>query len=843
MRQRSDTWVRLAARGNFRMESIAIINGVEYTAISAPIINRALLTDNLSVGNCISATLKLSILTDDKIGKAAKIVIKARITDDVEYSEWLEFGTFYIDTRAVDSGLVTVQCYDSMLKASQTYGDETNPEDRIGWPKTMDTCVREIAARIGVEIDPRTVIKTTAPYQVPYPNKMSMMQVLGYIGACHGGNWIITPENKLRLVPLLSPPAETFDIIDHYYRKIYTGDGHKLVWKHTDNVETVEHRAGGGLVNVPVVIGKISTSRAFTVTRVILARDEDLGYALGDDTGYTLIIESNPYACQAICDDLFEELNGLEYYPYTITSACYDPAAELGDWILVGDKVRSVLYSENATLNVDYRVTATAPGKDEVGSEYPYLTSIQRIQMEQEQIKKYTETEKDEIYSKIEQTHTEIIIQVAGTYATKDAVSSDLNLLAGEIVAEVERATAAEEQLSSQLKLTEDKITAQVTKVVESNEEMQSSLTIALQDINMKVSKGDVSSQISIETGKVTIGSNRLVIDSDNFKLSGTGEIEARGSVTSLFGPYKTSLAYGGILFYTDDAVTGEFRSDRFVFPEAPYGDYYIPVITTMDAGIAITEHKYDPEICLDPGYLFNNGMDPSGYTERNIFFSDVRLGKSAELYTKLVNLSYGSDSAEATLIYSESSDGGVGAQFWGNFSVDGDFRCWGEKNRLVNTENYGVIKMNAMESSSAVFSDIGSAVIDDSGVSYVFFDERFMEVIELDCDYQVFITDTSEKKTTYVTKHDDYFVVHGAAGAKFDWIVYARQKDYAHNYMDVMDEEHVEYESVKETHFYGDDNAANQSQKYMDEFADTYDQQAEAYLKQYELEVTNYGN
>ena len=819
MRQRSDTWVRLAARGNFRMESIAIINGVEYTAISAPLINRALFTDNLSVGNCISSTLKLSILTDDKIGKAAKIVIKARITNDVEYSEWLEFGTFYIDNRSVDSGLVTVQCYDSMLKASQTYGDETNPEDRIGWPKTMKTCVNEIAARIGVEIDPRTVIKTTAPYQVPYPNKMSMMQVLGYIGACHGGNWVITPENKLRLVPLLSPPAETFDIIDHDYNKIYTGDGHKLVWQHTETGETVEHKAGGGLINVPVVVGKIATSRAFTITRVILARDEELGYALGDDTGYTLIIESNPYACQAICDDLYAELNGMEYNPYTITSACFDPATELGDWIIVGDQVRSVLYSENATLNVDYRVTAAAPGKDEVGSEYPYLTSIQRLQMEQEQIRKYTETEKDEIYSRIEQTHTEILLQVYGTYATKESV----------------------EKVSSSINLTAEAITAEVKRSTEADNEMSSLITQTAEKVELKVSKGDISSQISVETGKVTIGSNRLVIDSDNFQLSGTGEVVAKGSITSESGNYKTTVSGGGLHLYYDDshvasllgnALAGSYENGVYISGSTPVAKLTID----MNALIVSDGYSYF--------FAFNNGLNVNGCDDR------VWLGGSMHIDRELrINGQYGIEFvrydneylANMTVV---STDAGYGVRVDGDLMATGRIWCDGEKYRVVSTENYGRRGLAAMESTVPVFSDIGSGITDENGDCYVFFDPVFAETVDLNHDYQVFISMENSASAPYnVEKTADYFVIHAQPAVSFDWVTFARQKDYANNRLETVEYYDDEKTAGDDSVFYGDNIGANASMAYMDEFPDTYDEQAETYLKNYELEVTNYGN
>ena len=810
-------------RGHFRMESKAIINGVEYTAISAPIINRALLSDKLSVGNCISSTLKLSVLTDDVLGKAAEVIIKARITDDVEYSEWLEFGTFYIDNRTLDSGLVSVQCYDAMLKASQMYGDDTNAEDRIGWPKSMQDCVTEIAARIGVEIDSRTVIKTTEPYQVPYPSKLSMMQVLGYIGACHGGNWVITPENKLRLVPLLSPPAETFNVIDHDYNPIYTGDGHKLVWQHSETGETVEHKAGGGLINVPVVVGKIATSKPFKISRVILARDNDLGYTLGDDSGYTLSIESNPYACQAICDDLYAELGGMDYSPYTITSACYDPATELGDWILVGDKVRSVLYSENATLNIDFRSNISAPGKDEVGSEYPYLSTIQRLQHETEQLKKYTETEKDEIYSKIEQTHTDILIAVAGTYATKESVSSSIALTEAKITSEVSRAMGEEARLSS-------------------------IVTQTAEQVALKVSKGDVSSQISVESGAVSIGSNRLTVDSDNFKLSGTGEVTATGTMTTTYDNMSASLNAGGLLFACDDFETLSLKSPKY----SDYvGNYYLSRMNINSAGLAIHTNGLvsDSDYC----YAINNGLvDVSDeivyFSAKNVFSNGVHcFDGDLEVDWGIVfhqsRTHTWEDGGWATLTASPGQTS-PGLMADGAFLyVTGDLICYGQKNRAVDTVNYGRVGMNAMESATAMFSDIGSGTIDDTGVAYVYFEPVYAETIDNVHDYQVFVSAADCTSLERVEKYPGYFVIHGVPGAVFDWIIFARQKDYAAHRLEPIRLEKQDNIKIDNSIFYGDNTAAAQSMSYMDGFTDTYDEQAEAYLKQYEQEVTNYGN
>ena len=64
--------------------------------------------------------MRVSVLTSDAISAGQSVIIKARLTGDSaeESTEFLEFGTFYIDTREANNGLLTLSCYDAMLKAS-----------------------------------------------------------------------------------------------------------------------------------------------------------------------------------------------------------------------------------------------------------------------------------------------------------------------------------------------------------------------------------------------------------------------------------------------------------------------------------------------------------------------------------------------------------------------------------------------------------------------------------------------------------------------------------------------------------------------------------------------------
>ena len=535
MRKRSDRWVKLAARGRFTFDAKARINNKDYLKISAPIIDRSLMAAPLSVGNCISATLNLSILTDDPINAKSPVVIWGRIFNEKTASEWMEFGTFYIDQRDTSfEGLVTVDCYDAMLKTNQDYLDGTDTSGN--WPKSMKSVVEEVAYRIGVGIDERTVIRTGPDYVVPYPSGKTMAQVLGYIGACHGGNWIITEENLLRLVPLTTAPDETFHVIDEDYEKIKTADGHLLIYKEqqvfnavlpapageqpasviprtyyiTDEYgnrvvtpegyflvwDTEENAAHAiypeGLINIPVVCGQITKGSALTISRVTMTGDDGETYTAGDDTGATLTIEGNPYATQGICNDLYTAYHGLVYFPYTATKALYDPATELGDQVKIGDMVHSVMFGAKLTLDHNFRADIQAPNSEELSAEYPYLSEIKSLKQTTEELNGAISRAATDLEEKVND---------ADLQAEIDRASGVEQSLSSAIGAEKTRAEGAESALSGRIASLEQSSPAALSQRVDALESTVGGHTTSIGSLNTAVSGH--TSDISGLSGRV----------------------------------------------------------------------------------------------------------------------------------------------------------------------------------------------------------------------------------------------------------------------------------------------------------------------------------------------------
>ena len=69
-------------------------------------------------------------------------------------------------------------------------------------------------------------------------------------------------------------------------------------------------------------------------TRVTIVVSEELEYTAGTDTGRTLTIE-NPWGTQEMAEHLLAKLKGFQYQPFSATGVALDPAAEIGDGVLV----------------------------------------------------------------------------------------------------------------------------------------------------------------------------------------------------------------------------------------------------------------------------------------------------------------------------------------------------------------------------------------------------------------------------------------------------------------------------------------------------------------------------
>lgn len=183
-------------------------------------------SDTLSIGGAISGTLDLTIRSPGSIPKMAEIKIFFRLTNGSQTSEWLPRGVYYIDTRQPDNeeDTLTIQAFDAMLRGEEVW----EPDQSLVFPMNQRAAAMEMARLIGVEFDNPEDISTA--YYVDYPTDgYTERQILRFIGAANGGNFIITWEGKLRFIGLNVLPEETFYLVTEGGKSIVIGGVRILV--------------------------------------------------------------------------------------------------------------------------------------------------------------------------------------------------------------------------------------------------------------------------------------------------------------------------------------------------------------------------------------------------------------------------------------------------------------------------------------------------------------------------------------------------------------------------------------------------------------------------------------
>lgn len=133
------------------------------------------------------------------------------------------------------------------------------------------------------------------------------------------------------------------------------------------------------------------------------------------------------------------------------------------------------------------------------------------------------------------------------------------------------------------------------------------------------------------------------------------------------------------------------------------------------------------------------------------------------------------------------SSDFTFGGSVWftgaGEFGkgvrVGGDLTVYGDKNREVDTENYGRQLAYCYETATPYFGDLGHGMTDENGVCLIEIDDIFREIVG-EQEYLIFLQPEGEGNL-YVNKAEkycNYFIVRGTANLSFAWEIKSIQKE-----------------------------------------------------------------
>ena len=308
-------------------------------------------------------------------------------------------------------------------------------------------------------------------------------------------------------------------------------------------------------------------------------------------------------------------------------------------------------------------------------------------------------------------------------------LQSQITQNAESITMEVKRATQAEGSLSSKITQTAESITAEVTRAKGAEEAMSSRITQTAESISTKVSKGSVSSEISQESDKVTLTANRLIVNSTGFNLDGNGNASFSGTITS--SALNACNITGSVFHAVGDSVADETR---------------LFVTTNADSNYATF---------ISAGGCRSEGPSYYGYIGHN----EVGVKARNDSYKAILN-SLGLDTS-------------------GGIIAGGSMQVYGTKNRIVETENYSERLQYCYETPTPMFGDVGEGKTDETGKCMIYLDDVFVETIDTDVQYQVFLQAYGDGRVYVNERAPAYFVVCGTPGLAFGWEIKAVQKGY----------------------------------------------------------------
>lgn len=192
------------------------MHDIETVSIEQP------LFDKPSVGNTCNAKLEMTIWPLGGIPRMAKIVPYCR---EAGTTAWTQLGVFFISTRKVVDDALEIVAYDGMLKGEV----EWEPLQSLEFPMTMEAAAREMARLMETELDPRC--RFNSSYTIDYPaNGYVYRDILAFIAAAHAGNWIMTAEGKLLLIPMFgSLPPETHYLVEEKQGAAITFGGTRIL--------------------------------------------------------------------------------------------------------------------------------------------------------------------------------------------------------------------------------------------------------------------------------------------------------------------------------------------------------------------------------------------------------------------------------------------------------------------------------------------------------------------------------------------------------------------------------------------------------------------------------------
>ena len=479
-------------------------------------ITEALSSDeDLVFGSCEGAELQITVadVTQDITNREFTLTVEIG-----GYEMALGIYTVKSFVRQSDRRKRKITAYDRM---SWFNVDVANWYNNLSFPMTLKTFRDSLCDYIGIAQNDATLLfdsmeltKTIEPQQI---SGTDVLSAICEINGCFGH---VDKTGALTYVQLQQTglyPSETLYPEETLYPSEFGGDGMP-----TETVSTYKQ---------PMTYEDYLVEGIDSL--VIRQEEGDVGANVGEGNntyaieGNFLVYGKSAQDLLSIAQSLLPYISGRVYRPVSLDCNCM-PWLEVGDAIIV-------------------------PTKDDSVETFVMKRTISGCQAMRDKIESTGSQIREEQFT-IQRQITQLEGKSAVIVKTIEGVSATVTDLA--------------ESTSAQFELTAQQISSEVTRATEAEGQLSSRITQTAEQISLKVSKGDVTSELNSEltitgnsinltTGHFTINAANMTVDAQgNATFSGnvTGATITGGSIN--IGSGKFTVSSGGIVRAEDAVIT-----------------------------------------------------------------------------------------------------------------------------------------------------------------------------------------------------------------------------------------------------------------------------------------------
>lgn len=471
-------------------------------------------TEDLFFGSCQTSMFEIIVadVTEDIVGKEFTVTVTA---DGYE----ILMGIYRVSSfvRQEDRRKRKITAYDRMGLFNT---DASNWYNALHFPMTLKKFRDSLCAYIGIDQENRELpLDSMEIAKTIEPSELSALDILKAICEINGRFGYINKMGKLEYKGLQQTglyPDEKLYPEEELFPSEAGGDG--------VGFEIIEKYRSGMTYEDYIIDG---------ITGLTVRQEEnDVGASVG--TGeIPYIIEGNFLAYGKSAVDLlniayivFDEIKGRTYIPAKIECNAM-PWVEIGDLISIPtrDDIVETFVMKRITRGCQAMVDSIeSTGKKERKEVFGINKKVLQLEGRTAVITKNVE---------------EVSVRVSNL---KENTYSELKIMSDRITSEVKRLDDEDTSLFSKITQNAESITTEVSRATSAEGQLSSRITQNADQISLRVKKGDVSSEISIEPDAVTFSGNRLIVDSTNFKLDADGNATFTGDIQGATGVYSGDL-------------------------------------------------------------------------------------------------------------------------------------------------------------------------------------------------------------------------------------------------------------------------------------------------------------